>query len=63
MKVAVEGLLTLKSAHTLKTKLNIKASIIDETYKIIYEAKSPQQALKDLMKVKTTSEFIGIKGI
>ena len=34
-----------------------------ETYKIIYEAKSPQQALKDLMKVKTTSEFIGIKGI
>ena len=63
MKVAVEGLLTLKSAHTLKTKLNVKASIIDETYKIIYEAKSPQQALKDLMKVKTTSEFIGIKGI
>ena len=63
MKVAVEGLLTLKSAHTLKTKLNIKAAIIDETYKIIYEAKSPQQALKDLMKVKTTSEFIGIKGI
>jgi glycerol-3-phosphate dehydrogenase (NAD(P)+) len=63
MKVAVEGLLTLKSAHTLKTKLNIKAAIIDETYKIIYEAKSPQQALKDLMKVKNTSEFIGIKGI
>ena len=63
MKVAVEGLLTLKSAYALKSKLNIQASIIDETYKVIYEGKSPHQALKDLMQIKTTSEFIGVKGI
>ena len=63
MKVAVEGVLTLKSAYALKSKLNIQASIIEETYKTIYEAKSPHQALRDLMQVKTTSEFIGVKGL
>ena len=63
MNVAVEGVLTLKSAYALKSKLNIKASIIHETYKIIYESKSPHLALKDLMQIKTTSEFIGVKGM
>ncbi len=63
MQVAVEGVLTLKSAYALKSKLNIQASIIDETYKVIYEEKSPYQALKDLMQIKTTSEFIGVRGI
>jgi glycerol-3-phosphate dehydrogenase (NAD(P)+) len=63
MKFAVEGVLTLKSAYLLKKKLNIKTSIIDETYKVIYERKSPHRALKDLMHIKTTSEFIGVKGI
>ena len=62
MKVVVEGVLTLKSAFSLKSKLDIQASIIEETYKTIYEAKCPHQALKDLMRIKTTSEFIGVKG-
>ena len=63
MKVAVEGIFTLKSAHALISKLNIQASIIDETYKVVYEAKSPHEALNDLMQSKTTTEFVGIKGI
>ena len=63
MKVAVEGILTLKSAYSLKSKLNIQASIIEETYKIVYESKPPKEALKDLMMAKTTSEFTGIKGM
>jgi len=63
MKVAVEGIFTLKSAYALISKLNIQASIIDETYKIVYKAKSPHQALKDLMQSKTTTEFVGIKGV
>lgn len=57
MKSVAEGVLTVKSAYALKSKLNIKASIIDETYKVLYESKSPQQAVEDLMSVKTTSEF------
>ena len=63
MKVAVEGIFTLKSAHALISKLNLQASIIDETYKVVYKAKSPHQALKDLMQSKTTTEFVGIKGL
>ena len=63
MKVAVEGIFTLKSAHALISKLNIQASIINETYKVVYKAKSPHQALNDLMQSKTTTEFVGIKGI
>ena len=63
MKIAVEGVHTLKSAYALKSKLNIQASIIEETYRVVYEAKPPHQALKDLMQIKTTSEFIGVKGI
>ena len=63
MKVAVEGILTLKSAHALISKLNLQASIIDETYNVVYKAKSPHLALKDLMQSKTTTEFVGIKGI
>ena len=63
MKVAVEGVLTVKSAYVLKSKLNIQASIIEETYKVLYESKSPHQALEDLMQVEITSEFAGIKGM
>jgi glycerol-3-phosphate dehydrogenase (NAD(P)+) len=63
MNSVVEGILTLKSAFDLKSKLNIQASIIEETYKVIYQDKSPHFALKDLMEIKTTSEFIGVKGI
>lgn len=62
MKVVAEGVLTVKSAYALKSKLNVQASIIEETYKILYESKSPHQALDDLMQVKITSEFAGIKG-
>ena len=63
MQVVAEGVLTVKSAYALKSKLNIQASIIEETYKVLYESKSPHQALEDLMQIKITSEFAGIKGI
>lgn len=58
MDFVAEGILTVKSAYDLKSKLNVQASIIDEIYKIIYESKSPQKAVKDLMNTKTTTEFI-----
>jgi glycerol-3-phosphate dehydrogenase (NAD(P)+) len=62
MKTSVEGFLTVKSAYELKNKLNIQASIINETYKVLYESKPPHQALESLMNVKINSEFEGIKG-
>ena len=55
-----EGVLTVKSAYFLKSKLDIQASIIEETYKILYESKPPQQAVEKLMQIDTTSEFVGV---
>lgn len=60
MKNIAEGVLTVKSAYALKLKLNVQASVIEETYKILYESKSPRQAVEELMRVKVTSEFAGV---
>lgn len=63
MKMVAEGVRTVKSAYTLKTQLNIQASIIEETYRVLYEEKPPREALKDLMKVEVSTEFFGVKGL
>lgn len=63
MRMVAEGVSTVKSTHQLIEKLNIQASIMEETYKVIYENKSPKKALKDLMEVQTSQEFSGIKGL
>ena len=60
MNRVAEGVLTVKSAYALKSKLKIQASVIEETYKVLYESKSPQQAVEELMRVKVTSEFAGV---
>jgi glycerol-3-phosphate dehydrogenase (NAD(P)+) len=63
MKMVAEGIRTVKSAVMLKDQLNIQASIIEETYKVIYQNKPCQEALEDLMKVEISTEFSGIKGL
>ncbi len=63
MKMVAEGINTVISAHQLKNKFNIQASIIEETYNILHRGKSPQQGLQDLLKVETTTEFSGVKGM
>ena len=62
MKMVAEGVLTVKSTYALKSKLNIHAAIIEETYQVLYEKKPPKQAMDDLMQVNISSEFSGIKG-
>lgn len=63
MQMVAEGIRTVTSAYQLKNKFDIQAAIIEETYRVVQEEKSPQQALRDLMAVETTSEFTGIKGL
>jgi glycerol-3-phosphate dehydrogenase (NAD(P)+) len=63
MKMVAEGIRTVTSAYQLKNKFDIQASIIEETYRVLHEGKSPQQALQDVMNVEITSEFTGIKGL
>jgi glycerol-3-phosphate dehydrogenase (NAD(P)+) len=63
MKMVAEGIRTVTSSYQLKNKFDIQASIIEETYRVLHEGKSPQQALQDVMNVEITSEFTGIKGL
>ena len=63
MRMVAEGISTVKSTHQLIQKLNIQASVIQETYKVLYENKSPHEALNDLMEIKISKEFLGIKGL
>jgi glycerol-3-phosphate dehydrogenase (NAD(P)+) len=63
MQMVAEGVRTVTSAYQLKNKFDIQASIIEETYRVLHEGKAPQDAMRDLMNVETTSEFTGIKGL
>ena len=63
MRTVAEGISTVKSAHKLIRKFNIQASIMEETYKVLYEDKLPEKALGDLMMVEISNEFSGIKGL
>lgn len=63
MKMVAEGIRTVTSAYQLKNKFDLQASIIEETYQVVQQGKSPHQALQALMNVETTSEFTGIKGL
>ncbi|HXE41816.1 MAG TPA: NAD(P)H-dependent glycerol-3-phosphate dehydrogenase [Candidatus Baltobacteraceae bacterium] len=44
-----EGYPTAKSAHKLARDKNVPTPIIDEVYAMLYEAKNPKQAVKDLI--------------
>ena len=63
MKMVAEGVLTVKSAYSLIKKFNVQAAIMEETYRVLYENKSPGQALEDLMKIEISTEFAGIEGL
>jgi len=63
MKMVAEGVKTVKSAHDLKQKFNLQASVIEETYQILYKNKPAELALKDLLKVNISSEFSGVRGL
>ena len=63
MKMIAEGITTVKSAYKLIQKLNIQASVMEETYNVLYRQKLPQKALYDLMEIEISREFSGIKGL
>jgi glycerol-3-phosphate dehydrogenase (NAD(P)+) len=44
-----EGYPTARSAHRLAREKNVPTPIIDEVYAMLYEAKDPRQAVRDLM--------------
>lgn len=47
--MTVEGYKSARAAYILAKKMNIEMPIITETYKVLYENKTPKEALYDLM--------------
>ncbi len=50
MQTVAEGIPTTKSAFECARKLKIETPIIDQVHAILYEGKSPQQAMQDLLQ-------------
>ena len=50
MKTVAEGIPTTRSAFECARKLRIETPIIDQVYAILYEGKSPRQAMQDLLQ-------------
>jgi glycerol-3-phosphate dehydrogenase (NAD(P)+) len=44
-----EGVKTAKSAYDLASQLQVDLPIINEVYRVLYEGKSPRQAVSDLL--------------
>jgi glycerol-3-phosphate dehydrogenase (NAD(P)+) len=49
MEMVAEGVRNAKSVHDLARKHGAQTPIVDEVHAILYQAKSPKQAVKDLM--------------
>ena len=47
--MTVEGYTCTKCAYELAKKMKVEMPIVEQMYQVLYEGKSPQQALKDLM--------------
>jgi glycerol-3-phosphate dehydrogenase (NAD(P)+) len=48
-EMVAEGIETARSVYELSKKLNIDTPITNEVYKVLFEAKSPSEAVTDLM--------------
>jgi glycerol-3-phosphate dehydrogenase (NAD(P)+) len=58
MQMVAEGIPTTKSAYQCARKLNIETPIIDQIYAVVYEGKTPVQALKELLQRDQKAERI-----
>ncbi len=49
MRMVVEGLTTVKTVYRIAKKKKVEMPITEKVYEILYEGKSPERALKELM--------------
>jgi glycerol-3-phosphate dehydrogenase (NAD(P)+) len=60
MTMVAEGVNTTKSAYSLSKAKNVDLPIVTETYRILFENKSPRESIKDLMTRQVGAEMEGI---
>jgi glycerol-3-phosphate dehydrogenase (NAD(P)+) len=58
MDMIAEGVNTTKSINTVSRKHNLSMPICQETYEILYEDKSPKDAITELMQRDLVNEHI-----
>jgi len=58
MAMVAEGLETVKSAYFLSKKIKVEMPITAQVYRVLYQGKSPKQAVSDLMRRTLKSEKI-----
>lgn len=56
MTMVAEGVSTCRAAHQLGFNENVDLPIIHQMYEVLYEAKDPRQAIRDLMERPLTNE-------
>jgi glycerol-3-phosphate dehydrogenase (NAD(P)+) len=56
MKMVAEGIYTTRSVHAKAQEMNVSMPITAEIYRVLYEDKSPMEAVKELMMREPTSE-------
>ena len=50
-RTVVEGYKTTKAAHLLSIKYDVRASIFNGLYSVLYEGKKPKEVIKKIMKL------------
>ena len=56
VKMVVEGVYSAKAAAKLAEKYEVSMPIVEEVNKVLFEGKSPAQAVDDLMQRESRSE-------
>lgn len=59
MNMVAEGVKTARSVHGLAQKIGVEMPICEEVYQVLYEGKTAQDALKDLMGRELKRESFG----
>lgn len=57
MKEVAEGVETTQSARDLAARYSVEMPIVEEVYRVLYEERSPQEALQSLMSRALKEEF------
>ena len=60
MKMVAEGISTTQAAHDLASKSGVEMPLMEQVYAVLFEDKSPRQAIADLMGRGARTEFYGL---
>lgn len=59
-KMVAEGTTTTKAAHQLAMRHGVEMPLVEQLYQVLFEGKSPRQAIGDLMLREAKTEFWGV---